>query len=90
MVGFHLQRHMGNFVIQVYGPCVLLVVISWVSFWLNREATSDRISLGNNNIQFDWIYTFPKKCSFDPQFHYINFPFNYSVEGAGIAIPCIL
>eukprot|EP00095_Tigriopus_kingsejongensis_P011181 maker-scaffold456_size166325-snap-gene-0.27 protein:Tk11181 transcript:maker-scaffold456_size166325-snap-gene-0.27-mRNA-1 annotation:"gaba-gated ion channel grd isoform x2" len=46
IVGFHLQRHMGNFVIQVYGPCVLLVVISWVSFWLNREATSDRISLG--------------------------------------------
>ena len=31
---------------QVYGPCILLVVISWVSFWLNREATSDRISLG--------------------------------------------
>ena len=45
-VQFKLQRHMGNFVIQVYGPCVLLVVISWVSFWLNREATSDRISLG--------------------------------------------
>ena len=22
------------------------MVISWVSFWLNREATSDRISLG--------------------------------------------
>ncbi|XP_043241109.1 gamma-aminobutyric acid receptor alpha-like [Amphibalanus amphitrite] len=43
---FHLQRHMGNFMIQVYGPCVLLVVLSWVSFWLNREATSDRISLG--------------------------------------------
>ena len=30
---------------QVYGPCMLLVVISWVSFWLNREATSDRITL---------------------------------------------
>ena len=27
---------MGNFIIQVYGPCILLVVISWVSFWLNR------------------------------------------------------
>jgi hypothetical protein len=25
---------------------MLLVVISWVSFWLNREATNDRISLG--------------------------------------------
>ncbi|XP_037080556.1 gamma-aminobutyric acid receptor alpha-like [Pollicipes pollicipes] len=43
---FQLQRHMGNFMIQVYGPCVLLVVLSWVSFWLNREATSDRTSLG--------------------------------------------
>ncbi|XP_023347650.1 gamma-aminobutyric acid receptor alpha-like, partial [Eurytemora carolleeae] len=46
LVHFHLHRHMGDFVIQVYGPCILLVVISWVSFWLNREATSDRISLG--------------------------------------------
>jgi gamma-aminobutyric acid receptor subunit alpha len=47
LVSFHLQRHMGNFLIQVYGPCVLLVVLSWVSFWLNREATADRVSLGN-------------------------------------------
>nr|XP_045619511.1 gamma-aminobutyric acid receptor alpha-like isoform X1 [Procambarus clarkii] len=46
LASFHLQRHMGNFMITVYGPCVLLVVLSWVSFWLNREATSDRISLG--------------------------------------------
>lgn len=46
LVYFHLQRHMGNFLIQVYGPCVLLVVLSWVSFWLNREATADRVSLG--------------------------------------------
>lgn len=48
LVSFHLQRHMGNFLIQVYGPCVLLVVLSWVSFWLNREATADRVSLGCN------------------------------------------
>ncbi|XP_011867697.1 PREDICTED: gamma-aminobutyric acid receptor alpha-like isoform X2 [Vollenhovia emeryi] len=46
LVYFHLQRHMGNFLIQVYGPCILLVVLSWVSFWLNREATADRVSLG--------------------------------------------
>lgn len=46
IVHFHLQRHMGNFLIQVYGPCCLLVILSWVSFWLNREATADRISLG--------------------------------------------
>ncbi|XP_046440275.1 gamma-aminobutyric acid receptor alpha-like [Daphnia pulex] len=45
-VRFHLHRHMGSFLIQVYGPCILLVVLSWVSFWLNREATADRVSLG--------------------------------------------
>jgi gamma-aminobutyric acid receptor subunit alpha len=45
LVSFHLQRHMGNFLIQVYGPCILLVVLSWVSFWLNREATADRYEL---------------------------------------------
>ena len=33
---------------QVYLPCALIVVLSWVGFWLNREATSDRVTLGNN------------------------------------------
>ena len=41
-----LQRHTGYFLIQIYLPCTLLVVLSWVGFWLNREATSDRIGLG--------------------------------------------
>lgn len=53
LVSFHLQRHMGNFLIQVYGPCVLLVVLSWVSFWLNREATADRVSLGKCLINYN-------------------------------------
>ncbi|CAG7836763.1 unnamed protein product [Allacma fusca] len=46
VVSFHLQRHTGNFLIEVYGPVSLLVVLSWLSFWLNREATADRVSLG--------------------------------------------
>ncbi|CAN8032809.1 unnamed protein product, partial [Ixodes persulcatus] len=45
-VNFNLQRHMGYFLIQVYVPCVLIVVLSWVSFWINREATADRVGLG--------------------------------------------
>ena len=32
--------------LQVYVPCTLIVVLSWVGFWLNREATSDRVGLG--------------------------------------------
>jgi gamma-aminobutyric acid receptor subunit alpha len=31
---------------KVYVPCTLIVVLSWVGFWLNREATSDRVTLG--------------------------------------------
>ncbi|XP_046438614.1 gamma-aminobutyric acid receptor alpha-like isoform X1 [Daphnia pulex] len=45
-VSFNLRRKQGYFLIQVYVPCILIVVLSWVSFWLNREATSDRINLG--------------------------------------------
>ncbi|KAK0078701.1 hypothetical protein PV325_002183 [Microctonus aethiopoides] len=45
-VSFNLQRNTGYFLIQVYVPCVLIVVLSWVSFWIHREATSDRVGLG--------------------------------------------
>ena len=45
-VNFKLKRHTGYFLINVYIPCSLLVVISWVAFWINREATGDRIALG--------------------------------------------
>ena len=44
---FILRRHMGYFLINVYVPCSLLVILSWVSFWINREATDDRIALGS-------------------------------------------
>ena len=33
---------------KVYLPCALIVVLSWVGFWLNREATSDRVTLGRS------------------------------------------
>lgn len=46
MASFHLKRHMGYFIIEVYAPCTMLVVLSWVAFWINREATADRVALG--------------------------------------------
>ena len=52
-----LQRHTGYFLIQIYLPCTLLVVLSWVGFWLNREATSDRVGLGNKmNMKARYIW----------------------------------
>lgn len=39
-------RSMGYYMIQIYIPSSLIVIISWVSFWLNRYATPARVSLG--------------------------------------------
>ncbi len=43
---FLFTRALGYYMIQIYLPSILIVVISWVSFWLNREATPARVSLG--------------------------------------------
>jgi hypothetical protein len=45
-VVFALRRHVGYFLLQLYLPCTLIVFLSWVGLWLNREATNDRINLG--------------------------------------------
>lgn len=37
---------MGFFVIQVYVPSILIVILSWVSFWINIDASPARVSLG--------------------------------------------
>ncbi|KAF3841348.1 hypothetical protein F7725_007210 [Dissostichus mawsoni] len=39
---FHLKRKIGYFVIQTYLPCIMTVILSQVSFWLNRESVPAR------------------------------------------------
>lgn len=38
-------RSMGYYLIQIYIPSGLIVIISWVSFWLNRNATPGSYSV---------------------------------------------
>lgn len=46
-VYFDLSRRMGYFTIQTYIPCILTVVLSWVSFWIKSDATPARTALGS-------------------------------------------
>ncbi|XP_070391520.1 gamma-aminobutyric acid receptor subunit beta isoform X1 [Dermacentor albipictus] len=39
-------RSMGYYLIQMYIPAGLIVVTSWVSFWLHRNASPARVALG--------------------------------------------
>ncbi|KAK7097734.1 hypothetical protein V1264_004668 [Littorina saxatilis] len=43
---FDLRRNIGYFIFQTYLPSILIVMLSWVSFWINHEATSARVALG--------------------------------------------
>lgn len=45
-LSFKLRRNIGYFVFQTYLPSILIVCLSWVSFWINHEATSARVALG--------------------------------------------
>ena len=43
---FVLKREIGYYMIQIYIPSFLIVVLSWVSFWIAVDATPARVSLG--------------------------------------------
>ena len=43
---FYLKRSVSFHLIQSYLPSILIVAISWVSFWMDIEAVPGRISLG--------------------------------------------
>uniref|UniRef100_A0A8C1I3K9 Glycine receptor, alpha 4b n=1 Tax=Cyprinus carpio carpio TaxID=630221 RepID=A0A8C1I3K9_CYPCA len=45
-VKFHLERQMGYYLIQMYIPSLLTVILSWVSFWINMDAAPARVGLG--------------------------------------------
>ncbi|GMT26241.1 hypothetical protein PFISCL1PPCAC_17538, partial [Pristionchus fissidentatus] len=45
-VTFKLARQFSYYVVQVYIPSTLLVIVSWVSFWLDRTAVPARVTLG--------------------------------------------
>jgi len=43
---FYFVRSLGYYIIHIYVPSCLIVVLSWISFWLHRDASPARVSLG--------------------------------------------
>lgn len=46
----HLAREMGFYMMDYFIPSVMIVAISWVSFWLQADAAPPRIMLGTSTM----------------------------------------
>ena len=42
----HLERRLRAYVLSTFLPSILIVLLSWVSFWIDLESVPARISLG--------------------------------------------
>lgn len=51
-IHFTLRRHIFFFLLQTYFPATLMVMLSWVSFWIDRRAVPARVPLGKEPFAF--------------------------------------
>ncbi|XP_031820391.1 gamma-aminobutyric acid receptor subunit rho-2 isoform X3 [Sarcophilus harrisii] len=49
-INFTLRRHIFFFLLQTYFPATLMVMLSWVSFWIDHRAVPARVSLGSTTV----------------------------------------
>jgi hypothetical protein len=49
-IRFHLAREVGHYVMDYFMPSILLVAMSWVSFWLDPNAIPGRTTLGTSTM----------------------------------------
>ena len=47
-LSFRIKRNIGYFILQTYMPSILITILSWVSFWINYDASAARVALGKN------------------------------------------
>ncbi|CUT99575.1 glycine receptor subunit alpha 1 [Echinococcus multilocularis] len=46
LVKFHLSRQLGSYLVTTYIPNALIIMVSWVSFWVPADAAPARVPLG--------------------------------------------
>lgn len=72
-VYFHLRRKMGYFMIQTYIPCIMTVILSQVSFWINKESVPARTVFGMYLWNLKQCHLF--SLFFPPIFYYFSMLF---------------
>lgn len=50
VAAFTFHRRMGFYFIQFYIPCIVMVSLSWISFWMDQYCIGERLSLGITTI----------------------------------------
>ncbi|NXA30909.1 GBRB3 protein, partial [Eudromia elegans] len=45
-LSFCLKRNIGYFILQTYMPFTLITILSWVSFWIDYDASAARVAVG--------------------------------------------
>ncbi len=63
IVGFSLRREIGHYLLDYFVPTILLVVMSWVSFWLHPSAVPGRTTLGESSYNYfaEYFVSFSSK-----------------------------
>ena len=47
---FWFKRRLGYALIQIYIPTIMLVVLSWMAFWIPQESIPARVALGSTTV----------------------------------------
>ena len=49
-VTYFFKRRLGYYLIQIYLPCIFVVALSWIVFWMDKTDMGNRMALGITTI----------------------------------------
>ncbi|XP_078694612.1 glycine receptor subunit alphaZ1-like isoform X1 [Branchiostoma floridae x Branchiostoma belcheri] len=68
---FKMVRRMGYYIIQTYIPSILIVILSWLTFWISPEIAPARVALGITTVLTSTTFTAINRSTM-PRFSYVR------------------
>ncbi|XP_078614090.1 glycine receptor subunit alphaZ1-like isoform X3 [Branchiostoma floridae x Branchiostoma japonicum] len=68
---FRMVRRMGYYIIQTYIPSILIVILSWLTFWISPEIAPARVALGITTVLTSTTFTAINRSTM-PRFSYVR------------------